>query len=63
MKTRKTIKTECVNDLDAVLKAQEILCKMVQKQPYCKHTVSVELSDGRIFELYANPRFVPVYQA
>ena len=63
MKTRKIIETKCINDLDAVLQAQEVLFKAVQEQPYCKHTVTVELSNGKIFQMYANPRFEQVYKA
>lgn len=63
MKIRKIIEIKCNNDLEAILKAQEALFEAIRKQPYYKHTVSIELSNGKIFQMYANPGFKQVYQA
>ena len=63
MKTRKTTEIKCINDFDAMLQAQEMLIKAVQEQPYCKHTITVELSNGNMFQIYANPRIETVYYA
>lgn len=63
MKTRKIIETKCINDFDAIAQAQEVLFQAVKEQPFCKHTVTIELSNGKIFQMYVYPRLEPVYYA
>lgn len=57
MKTRKTIEIKCVNDLEVISKAQDLLLRAVEKQPYCKHIVTVTLSNGASLELFAIPNY------
>ncbi|MBQ9158942.1 MAG: hypothetical protein IJ136_06435 [Erysipelotrichaceae bacterium] len=63
MKTKKIIKTTASNDFERICEAKSKLMELIITQPYCKHTVKVELSDGQIFELWASPRLEKVYTA
>ena len=56
MKTRKIVKTEAKSDFEAICEAKNLLMNMIITQPYCKHTVTVELSNGKTFQMWASPR-------
>ena len=57
MKTSKKVRIKASNDYEAIMEANRVLGEMVRKQPFCKHTVKVELSDGKVFEMWINPRW------
>ncbi len=63
MKTRKYVKSNAKNDLERIIEAQALLEEALRKQPLCKHTVTVELSDGNLFQIWASPRLEKVYTA
>lgn len=55
MKTRKIIEIKCINDLEAISQAQELLCKAIKEQPFFKHTVTLTLSNGTVLQLSSSP--------
>ncbi|MBR4461306.1 MAG: hypothetical protein IKS51_01825 [Erysipelotrichaceae bacterium] len=63
MKTRTIIKTKASNDIEAIFKAQELLMETARKQPFCKHTITVELSNGKLFQMWIAPHQEPIYTA
>ena len=63
MKTRKYIESKAKNDYKRILEAQTLLLESIRKQPFCRHTVTVQLSNGETIELFANPRWENVYTA
>lgn len=63
MKTRKIYKSEASNDFERICEAKSKLMELIITQPYCKHTISVELSNGKIFQLSASPRLERVFTA
>ncbi len=63
MKTRKYVKSNAKNDFERIIEAHKLLEEAIRKQPYCKHTITVELSNGKIFQILASPRLEKVYTA
>jgi hypothetical protein len=57
MKLVNTVVIKATNDIEAVIEARKALYESIVKHPLCKHVVKVELSNGKIFEMWANPRF------
>ena len=56
MKTRKIIELNTNNDFEKIIEARNILLKQMYEQPFCKHTVTVPLSDGSTFKMQVCPR-------
>ena len=63
MKTRTIYKTTATNDIEAIIMAQELLMETARKQPFCKHTITVELSNGDIFKMWIAPHQETIYTA
>ena len=63
MKTRKIITTTSLNDIEAIIEAQKLLMETARKQPFCKHTITLELPSGNIFQMWIVPHQETVYRA
>lgn len=63
MKTRKIIETKASNDFEAIMEAKRILMETARKQPFCKHTITVELPSGKMFQMWIAPHQKTVYTA
>ncbi len=57
MRTRKYVESKAHNDYERILEGQTLLMESIQKQPFCKHTVTIQLSNGEKIQLFANPHF------
>ena len=63
MKTRRIIKTTASNDFEAIIEAQKVLMETARKQPFCKHTITVQLSNGNFFQMWIAPHQETIYTA
>lgn len=63
MKTRRIIETTASNDFEAIMEAKRILMEIARKQPFCKHTITLELPSGNIFQMWIAPHQETVYTA
>lgn len=63
MKIRRIIETKASNDIEAIIEAERILMETARKQPLCKHTITVELPSGNIFQMWIAPHQETIYTA